>query len=116
MREGSTRKLLFSPEFQLFSPDFLKEEIENNLLVIVKKNPRENITELKTLIFKRINFISINQLKPFITAAQSICHEDKDLLYLTAALYIGADIWTHDKGFQNQNRIKIISTNQLLDQ
>lgn len=115
LRKGLTRKLFFNPETKLFAPEFLLQEILKYEKELLKKysGRREEFYKLFKLLVKQINFVPDKYLKPYLPAASSLSNGSKDWLYLACALYADAVIWTRDKEFQKQKRVKIKTTVQL---
>ena len=54
------------------------------------------------------------ELGPFIHAASSLITDKKDWLYLACALYKDTFIWSNDKEFKNQRRLKVFTTEEMV--
>ncbi len=119
MRDSSTRKVIMCPYFQFYAPDLLLHEIKKHKDIILEKSGLSDY-EFHTVlneIFDRITIVPRRDIAKHITVAhQIIGHEDpNDVPFVALALTIPNDgIWTEDKHFRNQSKIKIWSTNQLL--
>lgn len=118
LRKGVTRKIWFLPEIELFAPEFLLIEfIKYGLFLQKKFNGTEG--EFKLLsqkLLSQVQFISDHQLKPFLLAAASLSRDSKDWLYLACALMEDTIIWSNDKGFKAQNRIRIFTTDEIKEE
>ena len=118
LRSGATRRLWFNPENRLFAPRFLVQEALSKRGELLKKysGSSEEFDRLQSLHLRQVTLISDEELLPFLPAAASLSSDPKDWLYLACALYKDAGIWTHDKEFQKQARIKIYSTESLMEE
>ncbi len=117
IKDSDTRKLFFSPEVELYAPTFMLVELKKYFPVIKKKSGLNDhdFSDLVTRILVQIDIINDAELKPFIPAASSLINDKKDWLYLACALYKNTSIWSNDKEFKNQNRIKILTTLEMID-
>ncbi|MDP2717983.1 MAG: PIN domain-containing protein, partial [Candidatus Micrarchaeota archaeon] len=71
LRDGLTRRLLFSPELECFAPVFLLEEFFKYFAEFSQRsgaNPRA-VRELTARIVRRITFIEKEELMPYAAAA-----------------------------------------------
>ena len=118
LRKGVTRKIWFLPEIELFAPEFLLIEFIKYKLFLQKKfNGTEG--EFKLLsqkLLSQVQFISDYQLKPFLPAAASLSSDSKDWLYFACALMEDTIIWSNDKGFKAQNRIRIFTIDEIKEE
>ena len=117
IRDGVTRRLIFKSELYLVAPKFILVEVEKykKEIQIKSKLTDEQVGVLLNGCISEITLVEDVDLVPFLRAAETLTAADNDLLYLACALKVNADIWTNDKGFQNQNRVKIWTTEQLVN-
>jgi len=115
--QGKTRDLIFLTDFSLYAPEYLLEEIEKYKEVIIEKSDldKESFEVAKELIFSRIKTIPFSELKKFHKKASEICPDKNDTEYFALALKFNCPIWTNDKKLKEQNKIKIYSTEELLN-
>lgn len=114
--EGNTKELLFSPALELVSPDFLCEELEK-YRSHVKEKARYTEGEMDTvlsLILSRIKIISSLEYASERSKAKQISPDPKDTEYFALALKLGCHIWSNDKALKKQDRVKVLSTSELL--
>lgn len=116
IKEGETRKLLTNPELIIYTPTFIFTELLKYKEDILKKSKgsQEELDYLIALILKNINLVNDDELKPYLPAAQTLTNNTKDILYFACALQKDTDIWTNDKEFKKQKRIKIFTTEELI--
>ncbi len=118
LKDSGTRHLWFNPEFTLFAPAYLRIEFtkyEGELRRKFTGTDKEFI-EWAAKFFAQIRFIQDEELAPFLPAAASLIHDPKDWLYLACALKENTIIWSQDKGFKEQKRISIKTTNELMEE
>ncbi len=116
----STIAILFSQNYKLYSPKFLIDEIKNkkellcNLRNINSNEFDINLTALLILV-KTIDKFEYDEY--IENSTKLIGKRDiKDIDYIACALYIKADfIWTNDKDFSEQNLIKIMTTEEIIN-
>ena len=106
---------MFNPQAELIAPEFLLQEALKYEGELLKKysGKREEFYKFFKTIIKQIRFVPDKDLKPYLPAAASLSTDSKDWLYLACALHSNATIWTHDKEFQKQKRVKIKTTTEL---
>ena len=117
IKDSTTRRLFFNPALFLFAPEFIVDEFARHLAE-VRKKPGLGDGELYRLVDKvlgQLVLVPDKDLKPFLPAATSLVDDPKDWLYISCALYENTIIWSHDLDFGTQKRIRIISTNELID-
>ncbi len=116
IKDSNTRKLFFNPKFELYTPSFMLTELQKYFPIIKKKSglSDSNFSNLLARILVQITIVNDDELTPFIPAATSLIEDKKDLLYLACALYKDTKIWSNDKEFKKQNRIKIFTTEEML--
>ncbi|MFH0715122.1 MAG: PIN domain-containing protein [Candidatus Diapherotrites archaeon] len=118
IREGETRKIWFNPKMKLYAPAFIIGEF------LKYQQPIEKKSELSYQGFEnplkkavsQLGLVSDSELAPFIPAATTLCKDPKDLLYFACALKEDTLIWSNDKEFKNQSRIKVRTTSELLEE
>ena len=118
IREGNTRKLWFNSELILFAPRFILEEFEKYKSDIKKKTGLEtaDFNLLQQKILQQIQFVSDEELKPFLPASATLSKDEKDWLYFACALKENTVIWSNDNEMKNQSRIIIKTTNELIEE
>ncbi len=116
LREGATRRIWFLPELELYAPEYLIVEF-----LKYKKYLREKFkgTDGEFGLFSQklvsqIKLVKDSELEPFLPAATSLIKDPKDWLYLACALKADTIIWSNDKGFKEQKRIRAKNTDELL--
>ncbi len=116
-KESTTRKLIASVElFELCTLKSRIEELKRYKEVICKKagiTQREFNKSLKELkIF--VEIIDDEKVKEFGKEALKISPDREDAPLFALALALNCEIWSNDKRLKNQNRIKVLSTSEII--
>jgi len=116
IKDSDTRKLFFSPRFDLYAPAFVLTELQKYFPIIKKKSGlnESDFSNLVARILVQVTIINDSELSPFVVAAASLIKDKKDWLYLACALYKNTVIWSNDKGFKSQSRVRIFTTEEML--
>ena len=118
LKDGTTRKLWFNPDFILIAPAQLLVEFSkyhDELRTRFEGSDKE-FEEWLNRMLVQVQFVSNEELTPFLPAAESLIRDPKDWLYLACALKEGAIIWSQDTGFTEQKRIKVKSTKEMVEE
>jgi len=67
------------------------------------------------LLGEKINFVPLDEYKSFLTQAVELSSDVDDVDYFALALKLNCPIWTNDKRFKDQEKIKIFSTLKLIE-
>jgi len=116
--EGKTYDLIFSDRIKLFSPELLLKEFEEHKKEILSKSKLlESDFELfLSLISSQIEFIPYAEFEEYISEAEKITPDQDDTEYFALALKLKCSIWSNDKKFKKQNKVKVYSTSELMKQ
>jgi predicted nucleic acid-binding protein len=116
IKDSATRRLLFNPALTLFAPQFIIEELIHHILEIKKKSglPDADLLRLVEKVFSQVILVPDKDLIPFLPAAASLISDSKDWLYLSCALSKDTVIWSNDGHFTSQNRVKVLTTKELI--
>ncbi len=116
IKKGKTIDLLLNPSLVLYTPVFLFEEIEEHKDEILGKTKR-TMVELQDLIDNLLGLIKIVpkfEIFPFLEEAERITHDPDDVAYVALALKLNCAIWSNDKKIKEQNKVKVYSTEELV--
>jgi len=114
---GKTAELFLSDKIEIISPIFILKELDKykSLLLDKSKIKERDFSLLIALLFSRIKFFETDEYKEFFPKAQEICPDKNDTEYFALALKLNCPIWTNDKKLKEQNKIKIYSTEELIE-
>ena len=113
-------------ELKLFAPEYALEEIRKYEDEIIKKTKisKEEFKIDMLELLNHINFVNIEDYRSEFKNIKSLVKIFKeeeyteflnDIDFIALALKINAPLWTHDKLLKKQNRIKILSTKEIIE-
>jgi|SRR3989344_2635185 len=110
--------LIFSKELEIFAPGLMLFELRNNKekLKEISKLPDEELEKFIELLKLRIQFVSLRYFSDKMAEAKELCVELKDVAYFALALKLNCSIWSGEKSFKEQSKIKVFNTKELLDE
>ena len=119
IKDSFRRKILLSPGYRFYAPDFALEEINKHIDTVVKKSKldRKQVKLLLDMLLERVSVVEFEAYKDnYPLAEQLIGGIDKnDVPFVALALSIKNDgIRTDDGHFLEQNKIKIWNTKDLV--
>ena len=118
IKDGPSRKILFSNLFEFLTPDYSLIEIYNHIEEIRKKtnNTIEEIEILVSMIFENIEIISEQNYLSYLDKAKNLIADIDDVPFIAVALLIKADgIWSDDSDFITNSEIKVFRTKDMMD-
>ncbi|MDO8538011.1 MAG: PIN domain-containing protein [archaeon] len=119
IKDSTTRYLIgHSEDIELVTPSFIVLEILNHLDEFSKRFEvkKHYLQKLADKIFElgEIKIIEPAFYSEYEQQALELINDPKDSSYLALALKLNCPIWSNDKDFKKQNRIKVYSTQELL--
>lgn len=119
IKDGKDRKIISSQNIDFFTLDYVLEEINKYRQYIVKKSglSEEEIGTLLTLFMENISIVSDEKVKSKIGEAKNMMKniDIKDSPIMACALAIPNNgMWTQDKHFGKQNKVKVWNSKDLL--
>jgi predicted nucleic acid-binding protein len=117
IKDSVTRKIIFNKEIKLFAPNKLTNEIKKYEKEISQKSGLtiEELNKACKIIYNQISFLDEEKLTPFFEIAKRNCPDENDIEFFTIALKEKTILWTNDKKLKNQNKVKVINTQELIE-
>lgn len=116
-QESLTRKLLITSNFELISSEIALEEIEKYSQDIKKKlriTDREFREQFKKL-GEIVKFAGKKEYLQFLKEAEFISPDKNDAEFFALCLKHSCFLWSNDSVLKNQDRIKVLSTNEIIE-
>ena len=117
IKRGKTEEIIFEVDLHLFSPEFIFEEFDKYKEKILGKTERtdEEFNDLMIILKKKIKTIPNEETEKYISEAEKISPDKKDVDYLALALKLKCALWSQDKALkEKQNKVKVYSTDDLV--
>ncbi|ODS39441.1 MAG: hypothetical protein A7316_05500 [Candidatus Altiarchaeales archaeon WOR_SM1_86-2] len=115
--EGIVHDTLFSGKFIPIAPEKLLEEVKKHKGDIAKKSGM-NLSDVESaieLLLPDFKVFSRDMYLDRLKEAKGLSPHLKDVEYFALSLSIGCPIWSNEKAFKEQSRIKVFSTSELLN-
>ena len=119
IKDSISRRIILHLNAELITIPLLKEEILKHKQVVISKSG-VNETELDLVLqklYSKMIFLSEESIKKYRQEAIKIMDQidPDDSQFIAVALATKADIWSDDKHFQQQKKIKVWKTKDLID-
>lgn len=117
IKDGICRKIILDSKYNFISPDFTTTEINKYKELILKKSglSERSFDLILNILLEKIDIRPIIEYKNKIPEALGMISDKKDVPFLALAMSENADgIWSDDKHFKEQEKIKIISTKEFI--
>ena len=119
LKKSTVRELLLNPLFEFYMPEFCIEEIEKHVEEIVDRSglSAENVYLLLGVLLSSVQVVPAERiLKKYIEAEKIMGKIDRDdVPFVALALSFPNDgIWSEDKHFRRQKKVKVWRTRDLL--
>jgi len=118
IKVSATSDLIVDNSLNLVSVEFIFEEFEKYKDLVKEKTERTEVEfeRFMKIIQKRIKLIPYEEFKSFMTEAEKISPDPKDTEYLALALKLNCVFWSNDKKLKTQDKIKVYSTEDLMNE
>ena len=116
IKDGISRKIIFNENFTFITPDHTIMEINKYEEEIREKTniTHEEFGILNAFIFERIKIIPESEYRDFIEESKRLIVDLDDVPFIAVSLALRADgIWSDDKHFQGQDRIRVCTTENM---
>src|SRR3989344_5201127 len=116
IKDSKTRSLIIKSNQTFLLPEFELIEIKNHKPEILRKSGLSDM-EFNSLFVNMLKYVKIIKTDNFIKyknfAEKIIGDIDKDdVQFIALALAFNCPIWSDDRHFQKQNKIKVITTKE----
>ena len=119
IRDSISRKILIGSAIEFYAPDYLIEEVEKYISLVSKKNSlsKEENKRILDILCNYITIVGMEFYEENINEALEIMSDIdiKDTPYVALALsFKNEGIWSEDKGFFKQDKIKVWRTQDII--
>jgi predicted nucleic acid-binding protein len=110
-----TRSLILSPDFTLLSPETALAELNKYSGQISKKSKNQNFEKEFGDLEKVVSFVPPAGYKKFLAEAERISPGKDDAPFLALSIKEKCSLWSNDSALKNQEKVNVLSTNDLID-
>ncbi len=120
IKDSFTRRIIIFSGFDFVYPESSMKELKKYEKLTLKKSKltKTEYNKILELLFKNIVLVSEEDVKINLKNAKRIMNkiDPKDTVFVaTALIYPNTIIWSDDKDFDKQNKIKVIKTAQFME-
>jgi predicted nucleic acid-binding protein len=116
---GKTHELILSDQTDLYAPEFFFTELDNHRKEIEEKSQlsEEELRLLRSVLFKDTEVVPRKEFEHKIGQANELIGDtdSDDVPFVALALHHDADIWTDDTDFEQQDKITVWKTHELVN-
>lgn len=107
---------MLNRDCRLVSPYFILEELRSDKEKIMhfSKNSIGEFEFTLAVIEGKVKLVSEDEYKEFLSGAIKFSPHFKDNPYFALALSLNCSIWSDEKAFKKQSKVKVFSTKDLL--
>ncbi|MDG6220635.1 MAG: PIN domain-containing protein [Candidatus Thermoplasmatota archaeon] len=118
--DSRIRRIIASSGFEFYIPDFVLSEIEKHIGIILEKSGlgQEELKELLDNVLTFVEIIPEEEYREHYQEAKDIMAaiDPMDTPFIALALStINDGVWTNDKHFTKQDRIRIWHTREIIE-
>lgn len=108
---------MLKKECKFICPPYTIDELLNDKEKIKKYAGIDEFefSYLFRLLNKELDKMPIEEYEEFLLKAKDISPHEKDNVYFALALSLSIPIWSDEKSFKNQSKVKVYSTGELLE-
>ena len=113
--DSTTRDLMKNIDAEIYAPDKLRDEVNKYDEMIVDKSglTDRELERLKDRLFKHISLV-----EQYRDMAEELMRETDpdDVIFVATALAVDAAIWSDDSDLREQDKVKVLTTKDLINQ
>ena len=117
MKPDSTNSQLFRLlNFEFISPVFALHEFKKYEDECLKKSglSKQEFIKRKDIVTNNIKFVKLEEYKSFLEEACAFSPDEDDSPYFVLCLKESCFLWSNDDKLKNQNKIKVLSTKDII--
>lgn len=119
IRDSTTREILTKSKLKFYCPGISLRAVNKYEKLILEKSglSNEQYCDLLNNLLKCVNLIEDYQIKSNLNLAEKIMGkiDTEDVVFIAGALSLpNSIIWSDDKHFEKQNKIRVLKTKDIL--
>lgn len=118
IKDSTTRKLIIESGLGFYYPYISFHEIEKYTALVLKKSgmTKKEYDKILKILLDKITFVSKERVFEKLKEANKLIgHIDKDdVVFLACALSLNIPIWSDDKDFKKQEKIRIFTSQEMI--
>lgn len=117
IKNGKSTDILLNFSCNPFIPEFIFTEFEKHKTEVLEKTHRtsQEFWSIFTKIKEIATIVPKEDFEEYLEEAEEFCPDPDDVMYFALALKLKCPIWSNDKKLKEQDKIKIYSTEDLIE-
>ena len=118
IKDSITRRIIAEVENNFFYPKISLQEISKYKKLILEKSriKEKEYVKLFNSLLKKIILVSDESIQQKLNEANKLLGkvDSDDVVFLACAIALNAGIWSDDKHFRRQNKVKVFTTTDFM--
>lgn len=119
IRDSVTRKIILHSPANFYFPEASLQKIRKYQKYLLEKShlSEEDFHFLLGKLFVSIQILTNEQILEKWNEAKEVMEsiDEEDVIFIAAALYVdGSFVWSEDKHFEKQNKVKVLKTKHMI--
>ncbi len=112
-----TKRLITNLKLNIISPEMAISELQKYSEDIIKRlnASRKEFNDKLENLKSTVKFIKIDNYRNFLKEAESFSPDKKDAEFLALCLKERCILWSNDSLLKTQNRVKVLSTKEVIE-
>jgi putative PIN family toxin of toxin-antitoxin system len=119
MKDSLTRKIIVNSKYLFLFPEYEFQEIYKYKDDILRKSgySEKEFIEAITSLLNHVRVVGYEEIRSNFDEAYEIMKsiDISDTIFIATALALDAFIWSDDKDFKRQNRVKVLTTKDMIE-
>ena len=115
LKDSTSRRIMLLSKLHLYSPDWLEHELSSNEKELIEKfSNADKFSETKSILLEFVTLVPQKEYSEFVGEASKLTKHAKDIPYFALALKLKCPIWSNEKSFKSQSKVKVYDTSELV--
>lgn len=117
LKRSVTQDLVFNSALQLYTPEFVKDEIQKHKEELLEKGgySEEEFNIILSIVFLKITIVPQSEYKNLKNEVLDFSPDKNDWPFLALAKHLDAAVWSNDNDLKiKQNAIRVFATSELI--
>ena len=119
IKESTTRKLIVESDLEFYYPEISLHEIRKHRNLVIEKSGigEQEYAKMLNVLLSRITLVPEEHIQQKLEEAANILNkiDPDDVVFLATALSMpDSVIWSNDKDFERQDKVKGLKTKEMI--
>ena len=119
IKDSTTRKLIVESDLEFYYPEISLHEIRKHRNLVIEKSGigEQEYAKMLNVLLSRITLVPEEHIQQKLEEAANILNkiDPDDVVFLATALSMpDSVIWSNDKDFERQDKVKVLKTEEMV--